>query len=433
MHHDNELVVLMERIAGLGARASIAPPPVQAPAAPMAKPLRVERVKNAEEAGRAIAEARPGTRVLLADGTYAAGKHYWSPGRGKGGTVELPVEIMAENPGKAVIAGADAALAAPGMLVFGLRFKTRLNLRPGVDRLSVLGNWFEGADGIRGYTGKHWLIGYNSFTGNSPNGNVRRDHIVFLVPDQGPDIPEHGRIFRNWFSDTNRRQTAENHFVYFGQTDKGYDRTPSFKNVVIHHNLAIGERRRGFYVKRGLHMIGNHVELKRGTNGYRWGEGGRFWGNRMTGSLDAVVNGRDHDIRGNFIRASNGFQLMSQHLSRTNNRYVAADRAKVIGNDAELIVGEIGKGGKLQKPVEGVYVERHVGRLILVKRAQVGTKVVKDAAPRAGLVLPEDFEDVPAVTLHKAQVGPWAWPGAARLYQPWPEVDERDLELETAA
>lgn len=414
MHHDDELNGLIARFAGpVGMRAaSFSPAPVLAPAAPMAKPDQVERVTNGDELRRAIRAAKGGWRLVLADGLYD-GPMWWEY-KGGPATLDRPVEIVAENPGKAVIVK-DAAMPKPCMMSFGLRFKGWLEFRENVEHLSALACWFNGPKSIYIRTAKHWNIGYCSFTGYGSK-SARFDNIYLQVPDTGPNLPDNGRVFRSWFYDPFKDQTAENHFFYIGNTDEGYDKSPSFKNLVLYGNLMDGEKRRSIYVKRGCAVIGNHVVMGgRGGAGSRWGENGRWWGNRIVGAKDIEFNGRNHDLRCNYLRCSDGTALKAQHLSRTNNRYVAADGAVLVHNDGPVIVGDVVKGGKLQRPVRDVRVEAHIGRVTLVKKAQVNTTVIKASDVR------EVYEPEPAATLTYADVGPRAWPG------PWPTNPARGL------
>ena len=154
-------------------------------------------------------------------------------------------------------------------------------------------------------------------------------------------------------------------------------------------------RRRGIFTKRGGTVRFNHIIGRgRGTTGIRHGGRGALWGNRFDGVNVCVVNGPDHDVRGNYVRGPFGLRLECEHLSQDGSRFNAADRAFCVGNDGELTVGYLQPGGTLIRAVDGVQIYDHLGDVRL--KEQTNTLVAQAPA----------LERPTPVILSPAEVGP---------------------------
>jgi hypothetical protein len=109
-----------------------------------------------------------------------------------------------------------------------------------------------------------------------------------------------------------------------------------------------------------------------------------------------IINGPDHQVRGNWVRSRLGLRLECEYLSSGGARYNAAHRAVAVGNDATLTVGHIQAGATLVGPVDGVQVYNHAGSVVLAQ--QTNTIWVQEARP--DVTYPEP------VTLLPGEVGP---------------------------
>lgn len=405
--------------AHLGSRPAVLVPPLKAK-----PPLLTARVTTHAELSRAIADAKAGTTILCAPGTYA-GPLFLSF-QGKSGTPENPIRIVAEKPGETIFEGnaGDVVASQPWTEVRGVRFrKCRFVVR--ADHVAAYGNWFESHFGVyincTAGARNHYAIAYNSFTGwRSGHDDVNRaSQIYFQLPDTGTALPEHGRVFRNWFMvPKDGRNQAEQHHFYIGNT---YNPSARKKGVVddlvLFHNL-IGEpgkpsdHRRGFYWKWGGEMIENASYMTRGSSGIRHGVGARLVGNIFMGNEDVVLNGADHQVIGNRWKAAEPFAAMCEHLRFGKNKYQAANAAAFAANDGDLAVGYyLAKSSKIVRKVSGVVVDGHAGKLIRMQ--ETGTQIVaRDAMKAAPIWRP--------VEISKADVGPWALfgPGVRDCFPP---------------
>ena len=157
--------------------------------------------------------------------------------------------------------------------------------------------------------------------------------------------------------------SGEYHHIYIGPAG-GTDTTPSFANFQIDHNLiADTVRRRGIYTKRGGKLDFNQITGKGpGLSGIRHGGGGSFSGNRCNSIDSVLVNGPNHQIKGNFVRARRGIVLECERRTPSGIRYNAANNALLVNNDAnQVMVGNFESGDTLVANVSGVRIYNHRG------------------------------------------------------------------------
>ena len=365
------------------ARAVTDEPPIPLRAVPVHKPQRL---------ARALDSARPGDHIVLADGTYPG-----SYALAQAGTAGAPILVRAANRHQAVIAG-TLTLAGAHTWAHELAFAgDQVGVLPRADDTTVTRCWFTGARGVKVTTQQRVRIGHNQFTGGPVAGLAEGHHIYFKIAG-GNNVrrPEGCRVYRNHFLSPNGTGAdGEFHHIYVGDAG-GLSNTPSLTDWICEYNLIQDSvRRRGIYTKRGGTVRFNHIIGKgRGTTGIRHGGRGALWGNRFDGVNVCVVNGPDHDVRGNYVRGPFGLRLECEHLSQDGSRFNAADRAFCVGNDGELTVGYLQPGGTLIRAVDGVQIYDHVGDVRL--KEQTNTLVAP--AP--------DLERPTPVILSPAEVGP---------------------------
>ncbi|HEX6012217.1 MAG TPA: chondroitinase-B domain-containing protein [Geminicoccaceae bacterium] len=362
-------------------------------------PLREVAVTTGQALAKALQEARPGDHIVLADGSYDGAFTLVASGK-----QDAPIVLRAQNQHGATLTDSLSLEGERGW-VHGLvlsgdgRNPRDAPLRLGGDHATVTRSLFTGRRGVVLTSQQYYRIGYNKFTGAPQPGlgsgpKARFDHI-FIDIDSGVEarLPEHGQIYRNLFLDSDASD-SESHVIYVGPSG-GHPRTPSLTDLVIEYNYIDTRRRRSIYTKRAGIIRHNHIVMTRGAFGIRHGVGGKMHGNRVVGCRDAIVNGPDHDIRGNDIQAAARLQLMAECLNAGGGRYNAADRALLVGNRGDLIVGDTRNGGEMRRPVRGVRVYGQLGDVEL--GAEEDTIV---AAAEASLWCPEP------VTLAPSEVGP---------------------------
>jgi hypothetical protein len=301
----------------------------------------------------------------------------------------------------ATIAG-TINLAGKHTGVHGLRFSgNTLGVQIGADDTFVLRCWFLGPRGVKATSQKRVRIGYNRFTGGPVRDLSGGHHVYFDIPitTDTSKLPEGGRVYRNAFASlSGSGSDGEYMHIYIGDTG-GRDNTPSLTDFHVKHNrIADSIRRRGIYTKRGGTVEFNHV-LGRGpgVTGIRHGGRGSFSGNRVDNINSVIINGPDHKVEGNWVRAKLGLRLECEYISDSGTFYNAAHRAWCVGNDATMTVGYIQEGSTWVADVDGVQVYNHTGSVVM-GRHQKNTNWVIEPRPGMSTYAP--------VTLGMNDVGP---------------------------
>ena len=126
-------------------------------------------------------------------------------------------------------------------------------------------------------------------------------------------MPEGGRVYRNDLSSASGSGASEEtRHIYIGDSGgRGDDIHPSLTDFRIAYNrISDSVRRRGIYTKRGGTVEFNHVQGRGpGVTGIRTGGRGSFSGNRCDNIDSVIINGPDHQVRGNWVRARKGLRL----------------------------------------------------------------------------------------------------------------------------
>jgi hypothetical protein len=363
-------------------------------------PLRTVNVRTSTQLSSALSNAWPGDHIVLANGTYSGSRTL-----SRAGTAAAPIVIRAAAKHSATLTG-TLTLAAPFTIAYGLRFTgDSLGVQFAADDTAVLRCWFMGPRGVRGTTQKRTRIGYNRFTGGPVSGLNEGHQVYFAIPGGDSSLlPAGGKVYRNdMTSPSGSGASGEYMHVYIGPGG-GRENNPSFGDGdadfrIEFNKISDSVHRRGIYTKRAGSILFNHVTGKGpGVTGIRHGSGGAFSGNRCENIDNVIINGPDHEVKGNIIRSRQGLILESER--RTSNdilRYNAAHRALLVGNDANLVtVGHIESGDTLVAPVDGVRIYNHVGSVVLRQQ----TNTVWEQAPRPDMSAPTP------ITLSPRQVGP---------------------------
>jgi hypothetical protein len=356
-------------------------------------PLRTVNVSNSTQLNTALQNAQPGDHIVLANATYSGNRTL-----ARAGTPGAPIVVKAASKHGATISGGTLHLDGQHTIAYGLRFTgTGFGVLPRADNTWVLRNWFTGPRGVRVTTAQNVRIGYNRFSGNS-NGSTSDNQVdVSIASGTSVRLPEGLRVYRNDMSSPGGASDEDSFHIYVGPAG-GTENTPSVKTATIEYNrIADTVRKRGVYSKRGGIIRFNHIIGKGpGVNGIRHGGEGQVDGNRLSNVDSLILNGPDHQVRGNHVRARRGIVLESEWTTSDGIKHQAAHRALLIGNDASATVVGNYDGGTLIAPVDGVRIYNHVGSVVLRQQ----TNTVWEQAPRPDMSAPTP------ITLSPRQVGP---------------------------
>lgn len=381
-------------IAGAGT-ALLGPSPAGAATDDPPAPRQTLSVRSASALGTALARAQPGDHIVLAAGTWSGN---WTLAQ-SGSSEFAPIVIRPATRFGATISG-TITLAGQYSGVYGLRFSgNSLGVQIGADNTFVHRCWFLGPRGVKATSQQNVRISYNRFTGGPVSGMPGGHHVFFDIPlGNNAKRPEGGRIYRNAFASASGSGSDEEYMhIYIGDTG-GRDNTPSLTNFEITYNRIFDSiRRRGIYTKRGGKIMFNHVlGLRQGVTGIRHGGGGRFTGNRIDNINSVIVNGPDHEVMGNWVRAQQGLRLECEYVSSSGTFYNAAHRALLVGNNATVTVGNIQDGATLVARVNGVRIYNHTGSVVMGQQEAT----TWDTTPRSDMPYPA------TVTLGLNDVGP---------------------------
>jgi len=358
-------------------------------------PLRTVNVSTSTQLNSALANALPGDHIVLANGTYSGSRTL-----SRAGTATAPIVIKAATKHGATLTG-TLTLAGRFTVAHGLRFTgSALGVQFAADDTAVLRCWFMGPRGTRATSQKRVRVAYNRFTGGPISGQSDPHHIFFDVPrGTTTGLPEGGRVYRNDLSSASGSGASEEtRHIYIGEGGgQGEDIHPSLTDFRIEYNrISDSVRRRGIYTKRGGTVQFNHV-LGRGpgVTGIRHGGHGSFSGNRCDNIDSVIINGPDHQVKGNWVRSRRGLVLESERRTSSGTIYNAAHNALLVGNDCNtVVVGNFESGDTLVANVSGVRIYNHRGPVVLMR--QVNTVQTTDATQTAPT----------PITLQSGQVGP---------------------------
>jgi hypothetical protein len=358
-------------------------------------PLRVVNVSTSTALNTALSNAMPGDHIVLATGTYSGNRAL-----SRAGTPAAPIVVKSASKHGAMISGGTFTLAGQHTRVDRLRFGgSAFGVVLKADDTGVFRNWFMGPKGVTLTTQQRVRIGYNKFTGG-PQSGLSRGHHIFVDIDEGNSVrlPEGGRVYRNDMSSPSGSGASEDyHHIYVGPAG-GFANTPSLVDFRIEYNrITDSVRRRYIYTKRAGQLLFNHVTGKGNqTGGIRHGSRGAFSGNRIDNVDRVVINGPDHEVKGNVLtRVRRGMLLESEHR-QPGGDYQAADRALLVGNTGTVVVGYLDSGAEFIRPVDGVRIYNHVGSVVMAQQVNTNWEQV----PRPDMTAP------PTVTLGPGDVGP---------------------------
>jgi hypothetical protein len=256
----------------------------------------------------ALADARAGDRIVLADGRYAIGKM-----TGRHGTATAPITVVAANRGQAVVVDGQLEVANSSHVVFeGLKWTNSDSLKiTGSNNVRLTRNHFRLTEEsslkwviIQGAGSHHNRIDHNLFEEKRQLGN-------FITID-GSDTQQsqHDLIDHNHFRDIGPRATNEMEAIRIGWS--GISRSSGF--TVVESNLfdnCDGDPEIISVKSNDNTVRYNTFRTSQGTLSHRHGDRGTFHGNFFLGGGKAGtggirVYGRDHRIYNNHFEGLTG-------------------------------------------------------------------------------------------------------------------------------
>ncbi len=288
---------------GVGlATTAVVVPPARAHA-------RAVRARSLDELRKAIAAARPGDEIVLANGTYDVPDGQTIAVQGKRGTADAPITVRAESIGGVTLTGSRGFVFGDSSYLtvsgFKLRQRSTVDVPTTCHHVRISRNDFQLAD----IEGMHWLmirgdhstVDRNHFHGKSTLG-------VFLgVEGPGSDAMARGvRISRNYFSDHTFAGDNGGEPIRLGLSG----RSLSDAGAVIEYNLfeRVDGDPEAISVKSSANTIRyNTIRDSLGGIVLRHGNRTRVDGNFiLAGSNGIRIYGNDHLIVNNYVEQVGG-------------------------------------------------------------------------------------------------------------------------------
>ncbi|CAM5403368.1 lyase [Streptomyces spiroverticillatus] len=297
-------------LIGTATGLALAAGPQLASAAPATSAATVDSLEALQAA---IDRARPGSRIVLADGTYTVPTGRPLTIRNKRGTRHAPITIAARTPGGVVLNGEQSFVLQGSAHItlsgFSFRQRSTLDLPPDCSHIRLTRNDFQLAD----IEGLHWLmvraddseIDHNHFHGKSTLG------IYLGIEGAGEaEMAQRVHVHRNHFSDHSFTGSNGGEPIRLGVSPRAL----SSAHAVVEYNLF--ERANGdpeaISVKSSDNTIRyNTVRDSVGGIVLRHGNRNRVEGNYLLNGTEGVrIYGDDHVIVNNHLAGLKGRALV---------------------------------------------------------------------------------------------------------------------------
>ncbi|WP_371604455.1 polysaccharide lyase 6 family protein [Streptomyces sp. NBC_01220] len=301
-------------LMGTAAGAALTAVPVGGTLTASAAPAPVPAaVRTLDELQAAIDRARPGDRIVVADGTYTVPPDRPLTIRDKQGTERAPVTIAARNRGGVVLDGPHSFVIEASSHItlsgFSFRQSSTLDIPPGCSHIRLTRNDFQLAD----IEGMHYVmvraddstVDHNHFHGKSTLG------IYLGIEGAGTeDMAQRVHVYRNHFSDHTFAGSNGGEPIRLGVSPRAL----SSAHAVVEYNLF--ERANGdpeaISVKSSDNTI-RHNTIRHSTGGIvlRHGNRNRVEANHLIDGTEGVrIYGNDHVIVNNYLAGLSGRALV---------------------------------------------------------------------------------------------------------------------------
>ncbi|WP_211347109.1 polysaccharide lyase 6 family protein [Saccharothrix australiensis] len=290
---------------------SWAAPPTPDPADRWPAAPGVERTVTVKDSARlqdALANAKAGDRIVVADGRYTIGAM-----TGRKGTAAKPITVVAAHRGRAVVDDGQLEVADSSHVTFeGLRWTNRSTLRiTGSHHVRLTRNHFRLTEEssltwvlVRGEDSHHNRIDHNLFEEKHQLGNF------VTVEGSETEQSRHDRIDHNHFRNIGPRAVNEMEAIRVGRST--ISRSSGF--TVVEANLfedCDGDPEIVSVKSNDNTVRYNTFRSSQGTLSHRHGDRGSFHGNfflgegkEKTGGIR--IYGRDHKVYNNHFEGLTG-------------------------------------------------------------------------------------------------------------------------------
>ncbi|WP_309113090.1 polysaccharide lyase 6 family protein [Saccharothrix sp.] len=269
---------------------------------------RTVYVRSSTQLSTALADARAGDRIVVADGRYAIGAM-----SGRHGTAAKPITVVAAHRGRAVVDDGQLEVANSSHVTFeGFTWTNRSTLLiTSSNHIRLTRNHFRLAEEstlhwvlIRGADSHHNRIDHNLFEEKHQLGN--------FIAIEGSDTQQsqHDRIDHNHFRNIGPRAQNEMEAIRVGRST--ISRSSGF--TVVEANLfenCDGDPEIVSVKSNDNTVRYNTFRTSQGTLSHRHGDRGSFYGNFFLGGGKAGtggirIYGQDHKIYNNHFEGLTG-------------------------------------------------------------------------------------------------------------------------------
>ncbi|SFY40513.1 polysaccharide lyase 6 family protein [Streptomyces atratus] len=270
-------------------------------------------VGSLEELQAAIDRARPGDRIVVADGRYTVPSGRPLTIRNKQGTERAPITVVARSRGGVVLDGEQSFVLDTSSHItisgFSFRQSSTLDIPPNCSHIRLTRNDFQLAD----IEGLHWVmvraddseVDHNHFHGKSTLG------IYLGIEGAGTEeMAQRVHVFRNYFSDHTFAGSNGGEPIRLGVSPRAL----SSAHAVVEYNLF--ERANGdpeaISVKSSDNVI-RHNTIRDSLGGIvlRHGNRNRVEANHLVAGTEGVrIYGNDHVIVNNHLAGLSGRALV---------------------------------------------------------------------------------------------------------------------------
>lgn len=283
-----------------------------------------------------INEAKPGDRIVLADGTYTVPSNNPITISGKAGTADAPITIVAQSRGGAVLQGAKSFVLGNSSNItisgFAFRQSTTLEVPANCTGIRLTRNDFRFAD----VSGLDWIVV------RGDNTKIDRNHFhdkttegIFVVVD-GPGstaMAQKPQILKNYFSDHSYAGDNGGESIRLGVSSRAL----SSANGVVEYNLferCNGDPEAVSVKSSGNTIRYNTVRNSRGGIVLRHGNQSTVEANYLLDGTDGVrLYGNDHTVVNNYFGGLSGRALVIGS-GTTRDHHPGETTEERRGNDA---------------------------------------------------------------------------------------------------